>query len=286
MSYIGGECNGGGDMKCDDRCSSFVSDVRAPNPDPLTCICTHRINHHKDGRTVASFSSSSSSTLVRPPVPATMSGEMYGFVEDVRVKCKFEISNPQSGVCFDAILLIDDGAMSEITLPARKVIQLGLEPYGKPLRTKGSNNVTDHVYTLVPQVMVKGIFTRDGQPEEVSAVLEVKVHKREYDAAVAEAASSASKKRARSPSQTGTPKGKQKTRREMQSSSSSSVPELSSSSFSSSSPPVIKLSPVRHRGDPAREDRVVIGARGAFKLGFKVVKQCCLELEEVELEED
>ena len=34
------------------------------------------------------------------------------------------------------------------------------------------------------------------------------------------------------------------------------------------------------------EDRVVIGARGAFKLGFKVnVKDCCLELQEVELEE-
>ena len=241
--------------------------------------------------------------------PAKLSGEVYGLQDDVRVKCKFEISNSLvPGVSFDATLLIDDGAMSELTLPARKVIQLGLQPVGKLTKTKGSNNQRDLVYTLAPQVLVKGTFIRDGQSEEVEALLECKVHKTEYDAelakggagtvagsapvaaaaaAAAAAPSPLSGQKRAAPAAAAAASPASKKQHMAAGNAATAVASPSTPPPATAALPPIKLSPVRHRGDLQREDRVVIGARGAFKLGFKVnVKDCCLELEEVELDED
>lgn len=173
--------------------------------------------------------------------PAKLRGEEYGQANDERVKTPFEIINPNSGRHLTAIVLIDTGAMSEITLPARKVVQLGLQPVeGAERKTKGSNNLQSVVLTLTPQVWVKGVLTRDNKEEEVKALLTCQVHKAEYDECKRDMANDAA-----------------------------------------------PLSPVRHRGDAQRNERVVIGAKGLKELGFKVnVKDRCLEWEEVVLEED
>lgn len=221
--------------------------------------------------------------LILPPrsarSPARLFGDVYGLQNDKRVKCLFEVSNPQSSVHFNATLLIDDGAMSELTLPARKIIQLGLMPAGLPTRAKGSGNHFSMVYTLVPQVLLKATFIRDGQPEEIQALLECKVYKDEFDAAMAARAGSSTRGASASAASAASPVSKKE-----RPAAPFTPPRAGAAS---SALPPIKLSPIRHRADLKREDRVVIGANGAAKLGFKInVKDCCLELEEVELEQD
>jgi predicted aspartyl protease len=78
-------------------------------------------------------------------------------------------------------LLVDPGANTELKLPARKVMQLGLTRLGAPARSRGSTNDISYNLRFFP-VLVTATFIRDGSEETVQGALEVKCDKTEYEA--------------------------------------------------------------------------------------------------------
>jgi hypothetical protein len=82
-------------------------------------------------------------------------------INDERIRSKFTISNvvPPHRYTSNAELLVDSGANTELKLPALKVLQLGLEPFGHPSRSRGSTSNICYNMSLKP-VHVKATFTR------------------------------------------------------------------------------------------------------------------------------
>lgn len=79
----------------------------------------------------------------------------------------------------DATVLF--GGESELRLPARKAIQLGLHPQKKGMK-RAKPDADHHIMTCVPQVFVEGKFVREGVEEIVGAYLTAQVDEREYPA--------------------------------------------------------------------------------------------------------
>jgi hypothetical protein len=79
-------------------------------------------------------------------------------ISDQRIRASFTISNVVN-LCTctlkDAELLVDPGANTNVKLPARKVMQLGLCPFGRPTQARGSTNATTYNMHFNP-VLVKG----------------------------------------------------------------------------------------------------------------------------------
>eukprot|EP01031_Cornospumella_fuschlensis_P029514 gene29514-35622_t len=166
--------------------------------------------------------------------------------EIVRVEC--EVFNDDK--YFFASAMCDIGATTaEITLPARKIIQLGLLPFGKPHRTKGSTNDTKESLRFKPAVEVKLKFSRDGEEiEERTGLLVVNCHKDEYDQELAASTSSSVEPEVFT--------GAKRKASEICTDSTNRVP-LSS----------VKLSPVVAHRPPGRpNERVVLGMAGLRKL--------------------
>lgn len=212
--------------------------------------------------------------------PAVLQGERYGLNNDERVKCTFSVSNPLNEHTCDATVLLDDDgrAMSELTLPVRKAIQLGLEPQQKGM--KKSSNDADRTMTCIPQVFVEGQFIGEGVAEIVGAWLTAQVHEREYMDYIRAQPNKPADEKTTSISTSSTPSIPSTTNKRRKDDS----PPPSPKDSATKKPLRVKLSPVRL---DKRDDRVVIGASGQKKLGIKVsVPDGWAEIEALELEEE
>jgi hypothetical protein len=99
-------------------------------------------------------------------------------VDDERVRVECEFANGDN--CFFASVMCDTGAQGELTLPARKIVQLGLRPYAT-YHVKGSTNDSRQSCRFEPAVKVTMRFMRDGEEvESRTALLVVSCHKNEY----------------------------------------------------------------------------------------------------------
>jgi hypothetical protein len=106
---------------------------------------------------------------------------VYETVEDERIRVEVKVSNNDKH--FFASLLCDSGAQSELTLPARNIIQLGLTIL-KEGRVKSSTNQSKANLYFEPAVKVQIYFRRDNEViEEKVALCTVSCLKDEYDAA-------------------------------------------------------------------------------------------------------
>jgi hypothetical protein len=97
-------------------------------------------------------------------------------ISDQRIRASFTISNVVN-LCtctLKAELLVDPGANTDVKLPARKVMQLGLRPFGRPTQPRGSTNATTYNMHFNP-VLVKAVFIRNGLSETIEAYLDVNV---------------------------------------------------------------------------------------------------------------
>jgi hypothetical protein len=132
---------------------------------------------------------------VQSPTDALLDGRRYGFIDldfarprgvlprvqggglyrinDERVRCKFTIQNHVSSsecLMMPAEIMVDAGAQSELKLPGRKVVQLGLMPIGGPRQVRGSTNHFGEVLNFSGAI-VSATFDRDGSSETVEALL-------------------------------------------------------------------------------------------------------------------
>jgi hypothetical protein len=96
-----------------------------------------------------------------------------------------------------AVVLCDGGAMGDkVTLPARKILQLGLTPApaasGGIVHTKSANNTLSTKLVFTPQVTVRIQFTRPGstQIEERGLMTNVTCSEDDWNAAVAHSTAS------------------------------------------------------------------------------------------------
>jgi hypothetical protein len=195
-------------------------------------------------------------------------------ISDTRVQASFTISNVVNSCKYtlEAELLVDPGANTGLKLPARKVVQLGLRPFGRPTQARGSTNATTYNIHFNP-VLVTAIFIRNGVSETIEAYLDVKCDKNEYEA-LQEAGQAGM-----APS-TGT--GAER---------SYLTPNQPINAHPSSTNQegitVIQLSPTHHRPNGLPLQQAVIGMDGLRKLRLHLnCDQCQLEIEEDELVED
>jgi hypothetical protein len=208
---------------------------------------------------------------------------------DARIKAEFTMINehvdPQ--IMLVAYVLIGSGASSELTLPAKKAIDLRLRKLDGVVKTTGSTNNHGIKLRFHP-VLVKARFTRaDGSVDTRESYLEVTVHQDDYDAEIARreassAADGATKEiSVAPPADTGasafvvTP--------DCEVAHKSTHDDVLHTTLPSGPPikDVIKLSPVEHRPTTNKHQRVVMGARGLQKLGLHSNhEQRCLEIEE------
>jgi len=161
---------------------------------------------------------------------------VYETVEDERIRVEVKVSNNDKH--FFASLLCDSGAQSELTLPARKIIQLGLTIL-KEGRVKSSTNQSKANLYFEPAVKVQIYFRRDNEViEEKVALCTVSCLKDEYDAECAK-------------------KSIEPTTTEVEATTSDRL------SIQSSAPVAehikVKLSPAQHRTSTDRDSRVVLG---------------------------
>ena len=77
--------------------------------------------------------------------------------------------------------MVDSGDTEELYLPGRKIIQLGLKPFGKPFKGKSAHNTSSEHVKFEPPVKVTIKFVRNGRDEEYSEYLTVHCMKDEYD---------------------------------------------------------------------------------------------------------
>lgn len=84
-------------------------------------------------------------------------------ISDKRVRCSFIISRVEGNMSMPADLMLDSGAEGELKLPGRKVIQLGLQTLGSPVRTKGSSNSQGFIWNFYPTVMVSATILREDE---------------------------------------------------------------------------------------------------------------------------
>ena len=183
-------------------------------------------------------------------LPVNNRGEVLGVLLDDHVRCTYTISSGNR--FFEAGLLIDTGASTELFLPARKVIQLNLRPYmdeGDIRRSKGYNNISADVYDLYPEVYVKVVLDRGGEEVVRSARLKCSVFKDEYDREKAHP----------SPA----PAASREVELEDEKTEFNPVPAATPR-------PRFRLSPVKHRFDESRVDYVILGHGGIQKVGLKI----------------
>jgi hypothetical protein len=187
-------------------------------------------------------------------------------IHDERIRAQFTISNyiHPHHYTMHAELLVDSGAMTELRLPARKVLQLGLRPLGRPVFSRGTTNHVCFVMIFSP-VLVKVTFNREGVEETVEAYLDVKCDKREYDDLVA--AQPAAGLLLGDPYITPT----------AHVANSGAAPANNSEPITE-----VRLSPVKHRPMDYPLQQAVIGIDGLKKLRLHL--NC--ELQQLEIEED
>lgn len=212
----------------------------------------------------------------RGVLPRVQGGGLYR-INDERVRCKFTIKNHvSSSACLmmPAELTVDSGAQSELKLPGRKVVQLGLMPFGGPRRVRGSTNHFGEVLNF-SGVLVSATFDRDGSSETVEAYLTVRANKREYEEALANDNQQAQQRPPLETTEeppletTGEPPRQRRRTEGSFSSASSGVTE-------------IRLSPVRHRPTDKPDEQAVIGIEGLKKLRLHLNG----ELQQLEIEEE
>lgn len=196
-------------------------------------------------------------------------------ISDLRVRARFMISHTVNmrRYSFNADVLVDSGANTELKLPARKVVQLGLLPVGRPVRTRGSTNGTAYMMHFSP-VLVTATFDRGGTTETIEAYLDVKCDKNEYDHLLQTQQEELT---------AGTNEG--------QVLMTPNQPINSHATTGSSSNyegvTVIQLSPTRHRPHDAPLQQAVIGIDGLRKLHLHLnCDQLRLEIEEDEWVEE
>eukprot|EP01038_Epipyxis_sp_PR26KG_P018458 gene18458-26026_t len=178
-------------------------------------------------------------------------------VKDDRIRVECEILNLENSFSFTALAMCDGGASSEITLPARKIIQLGLKPFGKSKSSRGlTNNDVKQTLTFAPSVSVKMQFIRQSENEvyeERSALLVVCCHRDEYEECMRNSIPCLD---TTTLSSHGNLLSSKRKASDISDSSSSNVIE----------PKIIKLSPVSHRPTKLPNQRVVLGHNGLHKL--------------------
>jgi hypothetical protein len=193
-------------------------------------------------------------------------------VNDDRVRVECEVSYGDQS--FLASAMCDGGASkAELTLPPRKIIQLGLEPFGQSI-SKGSTNDTTVTIRFRPPVAVKMKFLRgEEELEERTEFLIVSCHKNEYEQELLNSSASNAN-----------------TEITNTASASLSGVKRKASDLSESSGPkiggklVVKLSPVAHRPPNRPNERVVLGQAGLKK--FKVHANFAEHVLEIEEEDE
>jgi len=208
------------------------------------------------------------------PRVAPGNGEVYR-INDERVRARFTITNKIDQfhhITVEAELLVDSGAQSELKLPARKVVELGLQKTGQETsvmgRVMGTTNHTGTVLAFWP-VLVTATFDRNGVEEERSAMLNVRCTKSDYEdlAAAADAPLAAAAGNQTSPVQTPT------------SASVTTTPTESGGHIT-----VVRLTLVKHRPNDRRDEQAVLGMDALKKMGLHLnPEQQQLEIEEEEM---
>lgn len=193
-------------------------------------------------------------------------------MDDDRVRVECEIANGDK--CFFASAMCDTGAKgAELTLPARKIIQLGLLPY-QTYRAKGSTNDSKQSCKFEPTVKVTMRFVRDGKEvESRTELLIVSCHKDEYDSELAAIAASSSSDPVPTaitePMLVVTAQSKRK------------LSEVTDTASSMEPLKAVKLSPVVHRPPDQPNQRVVLGMAGMRKFHVHAnIDKSALEIEE------
>jgi hypothetical protein len=195
-------------------------------------------------------------------------------ISDTRVRASFTISNEVNPYKYtlEAELLVDPGANTDLKLPARNVVQLGLRPFGRPTQARGSTNATTYNMHFNP-VLVTAIFIRNGVSETIEAYLDVKCDKDEY-----EALQEAEQAGVAPPTGTGAERSYLTPNQPINAHPSSTNQEGIT---------VIQLSPTHHRPTGLPLQQAVIGMDGLRKLRLHLnCDQRQLEIEEDELVED
>lgn len=207
-------------------------------------------------------------------VPISDDGSRLFEVNDPRIRIECNVSN-NNNVSFDMEALCYGGASRiELTLPPRKIIQLGLEPFGKPTKSKGSANDTALTMKFKPPVLVKMKFLRDNEEFEVrERYLHASCHLVEYE----------TEKERFSAGAEGDSTGQRTlsgVKRKASDMSDSSV----SRDCNSNERVSIKLSPVTHRPPSNPDQRVVLGQKGLAE--FSVVANFQNQVLEIEEEDE
>ncbi|KAL7581181.1 hypothetical protein ACA910_005970 [Epithemia clementina (nom. ined.)] len=207
-------------------------------------------------------------------------GQVYR-IHDDRIRAAFTIASRPTpdgrSYTMAEELLLDSGAQSELMLPARKVVQLGLRQVGNPLRTTGSTNHSGMVLNFEP-VLVTASFDRNGVQEIVENYLAVHCDKKEYDDYLAANATVAgvSSQQALSTQLQGAAVA----------TTATSTPTLTTTSTlttTANAPFSIQLSPAKHRPSGSPRQQAVIGIDGLKKLRLHL--NCALQRLEIEEEE-
>ena len=209
----------------------------------------------------------------RGVLPGIQGGGLYR-ISDERVRSQFIIKNqisPSRCLTMPAELMVDSGAQSELKLPARKIVQLGLTRVGPPMNVRGSTNHVGAVLNFSP-VLLSATFDRDGFSETVEAYLTVRADKDEYEEALANANSveQADDTQEQPPFVTAEEPPRQQ-------SNTDGSPSSDSTGIT-----VIRLSPARHRPRGKPNEQAVIGINGLKKLRMHINT----ELQQLEIEEE
>lgn len=196
-------------------------------------------------------------------------------ISDQRIRARFMISNivNMHRYSFNADVLVDPGANTELKLPARKVMQLELLPVGRPVRTRGSTYDTTYIMHFSP-VLVTATFDRNGTADTIEAYLDVKCDKNEYDRLL---------QTQQAEMTAGTDEG------QVMMTPNQPINSHATTGCSSNNEgvTVIQLGPTHHRPQNAPLQQAVIGIDGLRKLHLHLnCDQLQLEIEEDEWVED
>ncbi len=203
-------------------------------------------------------------------VPISADNSKLFEVDDTRIRVECMVSN--NDMAFDMDVLYDGGAAKiELTLPPRKIIQLGLTPFGKPFISKGSTNDTAVTIKFEPPVKVTMKFLRDNEEFEVrERFLVASCHLKEYEA-------EKNKSSVCAHGDSSEPRNLSGVKRKASDMSDNSISRDSNNKEKIS----IKLSPVAHRPLSNKDQRVVLGQVGLSKFAVLAnFEDQVLEIEE------
>lgn len=202
-------------------------------------------------------------------MPISPHGGSLFEVGDSRIRVECSVSH--DNLAFDAEALCDGGASNvELTLPPRKILQLGLSPFGKPAKSKGSTNDTAMIIRFCPPVLVSMKFVRDDEEFEVrEEYLTACCHLTEYNAEKQRSSTGAEGDSSGHSTLSGV-------KRKASDMSDSSV----SRGCNSNEKVSIKLSPVTHRPPNNQDQRVVLGQQGLAR--FRVLANFANRVLEIE----